>query len=99
LEAIQRLMPSSRVEEYLKDLEREHMALFDLLATEPNLQCRAHNIVSSAGMLGLTRMSESAKVLENACRSGAGEAAALLECRKAAGDVRLFALHSEGSAA
>jgi HPt (histidine-containing phosphotransfer) domain-containing protein len=96
LAAFQRLIPSNRVHAYLQDLDREYLMLLESSATEPNLQSRAHNIVSSAGMLGLTRMSEHAKVLENACRSGTGAAAALLECGKSAKDVGLFALPAAG---
>jgi hypothetical protein len=99
LSAIQRLIPKPKVHAYLEELDREHQLLVGSSATEPALQSRAHNIVSSAGMLGLTRMSECARLLEDACRSGLGASAALLECRKAAGDVRLFALPSAGGPA
>jgi HPt (histidine-containing phosphotransfer) domain-containing protein len=92
LGAVQRIITGEKVRAYLNELDREHSLLVNSLATEPTLQSRAHNIVSSAGMLGLNRMSEYAKVLENACRLGSGTSAALLNCRKAAGDIRLFAL-------
>jgi hypothetical protein len=43
-------------------------------------------------MLGLMRMSECARQVEDACRAGTGPAAALLHCRDAAADIRLYAL-------
>lgn len=43
-------------------------------------------------MLGLTRMARCASALEDACRSGAGQAEALFECRTAMGDITLHAM-------
>ncbi|MGI8706407.1 MAG: Hpt domain-containing protein [Sphingomicrobium sp.] len=90
--SVKRLIPLERLHGYLRDLDREYLMLFDSAATGTSLQSQAHKIVSQAGMLGLTRMSECARTLENACRSGAGPAAALLECRAASEDVRLYAM-------
>jgi HPt (histidine-containing phosphotransfer) domain-containing protein len=56
-------------------------------------------IVSQAGMLGLTRLSEYARDLEDACRAGAAPQAALIQLRAAAGDIRLYAMPAAGIAA
>ena len=96
LAAVQRLIPSERVHAYLQDLDRDHRLLTATAATETSLQSQAHKIGSQAGQLGLTRMSECARTLENACRAGLAPAAALLQCRAAADDIRLFALPAAG---
>ena len=92
LAAVQRLIPAERVQLYLRDLDRDYSALADSAVTDTSLQSRAHRIVSTAGMLGLSRMSECARELENAARSRAGQREALLQCRSAAGDVLRFAM-------
>lgn len=99
LAATQRLIPPERLHAYLRKLDREHLALVNSAAADPSLQSQAHNIVSQAGMLGLTRMSESARALENASPSGTGPVAELLLCRAAAGDVWSFAMPAVGSPA
>jgi len=62
------------------------------------LQGQAHKIVSQAGMLGLTRVSDRMRALEHACMAGDGAAAALSECREAAEDVRLYAMPAAAAA-
>lgn len=99
LAVVQRLVPHERVHRYLRDLDRDYSLLFAPDSTGTSLQAQAHTIISQAGMLGLTRMSECARALENACRSGAGPAAALLDCRAAAGDVQLHAMPAAGTLA
>jgi HPt (histidine-containing phosphotransfer) domain-containing protein len=86
------LISHERVLKYLRDLESQISHVAVAAAGDPNLQSQAHKIVSQAGMLGLTRMSECARALENACRSGIEPAEALRQCRAAAGDIRLYAL-------
>lgn len=93
---VQSLLPGERVRKYLQELERDYLALVDSAPTEGCLQSQAHNIVSAAGMLGLTRMSDCARKLEDACRSGAGSADALVQCRAATEDVRLYARPAAG---
>ena len=83
---------AERLREYLRDLDRQLALVIESAASDESLAGRAHKIVSQAGMLELTRMSQCAKALEDACRSGAGQAAALGECRAAAGDIERFAL-------
>jgi CheY-like chemotaxis protein/HPt (histidine-containing phosphotransfer) domain-containing protein len=92
LAGVQRLVPIERVYEYLEDLDQAHMALIGGECNQASMQIQAHKIVSNAGMLGLTRMSECAKEMETASRTGVGVAAALKQCRKAAGDIRDYAL-------
>ena len=92
LAEVQRLIPRERLHVHLRDLHREHLVLVRSAATDTSLQSQAHKIVSKAGMMGLIRMSDCARALENACRSGARPAAALLQCRAAAGDVRHYAM-------
>jgi HPt (histidine-containing phosphotransfer) domain-containing protein len=48
----------------------------------------AHKIVSQAGMLGLTRLSNCAAGVEDACEGNVELAAALQRLRDAAGDVQ-----------
>jgi len=43
-------------------------------------------------MLGLTRMSNCAREVEDACRLGVDKTAALDRCREAVKDVRLYAM-------
>ena len=96
LAAVQRLIPPDRLHGYLRDLNRQVVTVIDSADDDVKLQSRAHMIVSQAGMLGLTRVSECARALENACRSGAGPAAALVQLRAAAGDIRRFAMPAAG---
>ena len=66
LAAVQRLIPAERLQVYLRELDRDHSMLVDSAVTDQSLQSQAHRIVCQAGMLGLTRMSECARALENA---------------------------------
>lgn len=67
-------------------------APLEAAVSDESLAQRAHKIVSQAGMLGLTRMSQCARVLEEACRAGDGQAAAQGECRAATGDIEQYAM-------
>ncbi len=92
LAGVRRMIAPERLREYLRDLDRQ---LQRLIASDPrdeSLGGRAHKIVSQAGMLGLTRMSQCARALEDACRRGSGEAEALAQCRLAVRDVELHAM-------
>jgi hypothetical protein len=92
LASVQRLIPPERLREYLLELDRQLQLVIASAASDESLGDRAHKIVSQAGMLGLTRMSQCAKALEDACRAGAGQAAALDECRAATGDIEHHAM-------
>jgi len=92
LAAVQRLIPPERLREYLRELDRQLGQVIASASSDESLASRAHMIVSQAGMLGLTRMSQCARALEDACRSGAGRAAALSECRAATGDIERYAM-------
>lgn len=96
---VQRLIPLERLQVHLEELDRQILALADSAAGSPGLQEQAHKIISQAGMFGLMRMSDCARELEDACRSGAGRAAALLRCGAAAQDVRLYAMPAAAAAA
>ncbi len=89
---MQRLLPPVRLHAYLTDLDRQFLFLAEAAASDLEIGHQAHRVVSQAGMLGLTRMSNCAANLENACRTGKGREAALLACRRAVGDIRLYAL-------
>lgn len=89
---MQRLIPPERLREHLRELDRQLRLVVDSASGDENLASRAHMIVSQAGMLGLTRMSRCARALEDACRAGAGQAAALGECRAATGDIERYAM-------
>ena len=97
LDVVRRLLPAERVSAYLHVLDRQFAQLADAASTDSILQSNAHKIVSQAGMLGLTRMATRAAQVENALRCGTGSAAAILECRDAIADVRLYALPATAS--
>ena len=84
---------------HLEELDRQILALANSTPASPDLQERAHMIIYQAGMLGLMRMSDCARELEDACRLGVGTAAALTPCGEAAGDVRLYAMPAAAAAA
>lgn len=92
LAVVQCLIPPERVHAHLRELDRQLAQVVGLAASDPSLQSHAHKIISQAGMLGLTRMAECARALENACRSGEGREDALLQCRAAVEDIRLYAM-------
>ena len=81
---------------YLADLDRQLRVVVDYAASDSALQSLAHKIVSQAGMLGLTRLSECARALEDACRAGATPAPALRRCRAAVRDIELYAMPAVG---
>ena len=99
LMVVQRLIPPERLLAYLRDLEGQLATVIDCSDDDSSLQARAHMIVSQAGMLGLTRLSEYARELEGACRAGAAPRAALVQLRAAAGDIRRYAMPAAGIAA
>jgi hypothetical protein len=96
LMVVQRLIPPDRVRTYLEDLERQLATIADCLEDDPSLEGRAHMIVSQAGMLGLTRLSECARAVEDACRSGVPLPPALAQLNAVAGDVRCYAMRAAG---
>ena len=96
---VQRLIPPERLRAYLHDIDRQFRKIVESAAGRPDIESLAHKIVSQAGMLGLIRMSECARMLEDACRLGGQRTAALRQCRAAAGDVRLYAMPAAGGIA
>ena len=86
------MIPPERLHAYLRDLDRQFLTVMESPACSPGLEGQAHKIVSQAGMLGLTRISQCARAVEDACRAGAEPDAALGECRAAVGDIRLYAM-------
>jgi HPt (histidine-containing phosphotransfer) domain-containing protein len=89
---VRQLLAPERLNAHLEELDRQIAVLVGAAASSPDLQDLAHKIISQAGMLGLTRMSDRAREVEDACRLGADKAAALARCREAANDVRLYAM-------
>jgi HPt (histidine-containing phosphotransfer) domain-containing protein len=89
---VQRLIPPERLREYLRELDRQLQLLVEAASSDESLAQRAHKIVSQAGMLGLNRMSQCARALEDACRTGEGQAAAQSQCRAAIGDIEQYAM-------
>ena len=96
---VQRLILPERLHAYLRDLEEQLVTVLDCSDEDSTLESRAHMIVSQAGMLGLTRLSEYARELEDACRAGASPQAGLVHLRAAAGDIRHYAMPAAGIAA
>ena len=93
---VRRLIPPERLRTYLHDLDRQFREIVESAAGRPDIESLAHKIVSQAGMLGLTRMSECARALEDACRSGSATEAAMAQCRGAIGDIQLYAMPAAG---
>jgi HPt (histidine-containing phosphotransfer) domain-containing protein len=93
------MLPPVRLHAYLKDLDRQFMFIAEAEASDLEIGHQAHKVVSQAGMLGLTRMSNCAANLENACRTGEGRDAAVLACRRAVGDIRQYAMPAAGAPA
>ncbi|WP_310467706.1 Hpt domain-containing protein [Sphingomonas sp.] len=89
-EIVQRLILPERLRVHLDELDRQMHALVG--ASGQILQERAHKIISQAGMLGLMRLSDRARAVENACQTGDDVSVALLECYAAGHDVRLYAV-------
>ena len=99
LAGVQRLLPPIRVHAYLQELDQQFLMIVESDASDLETGHQAHKIVSQAGMLGLTRMSHCAAELEDACRSGSGREAAMLACRGAVSDIRLYAMPAAGGPA
>lgn len=89
---IQRLLPAERLYVHLEELGRQSLELAHSTPASPGLQEKAHTIVSQAGMFGLMRMSDYARGLEEACRTGDDRAAALTRFGESVGDVKLYAI-------
>ncbi len=98
LVVVQRLIPPERLHAYLRDLEGQLVTVLECSDEDSTLEGRAHIIVSQAGMLGLTRLSDYARQLEDACRAGAAPQPALVKLRGAAGDIRHYAMPAAGIA-
>lgn len=88
---VQRMLSPERLAVHLQSLDQQLLAFADSPA-DVTLQDLAHKIVSQAGMLGLTRVSDCMRALEHACMAGDGAVDALRACRAAAEDVRLYAM-------
>jgi signal transduction histidine kinase/DNA-binding NarL/FixJ family response regulator len=90
---VQAMLPPDRLTGYIDDLDR---LAAELVATDPEradgkaVGSAAHKLVSQAGMLGLGRLSESARAVEQACRSEGDLTVPLSRFRAAAGDVALL---------
>jgi signal transduction histidine kinase/DNA-binding response OmpR family regulator len=88
-QSVQEAIPAGRLSQYVEDLQ----ALADSVsAAGPGgdpapVVVDAHKIISQAGMLGLMRLSERARAVEDAARAGEGLEAALAAFREAAPDI------------
>lgn len=87
-------IPPERLLGYVRDLDATVAAVAAASAAGDcaAIAGDAHRIVSQAGMLGLPRLSERARALEDACRAGDGIEPALASFRTAAGDLRTHIL-------
>jgi CheY-like chemotaxis protein len=90
---IQGMLPPERLTGHIDTLQRQ----LDLLTRTGGeaadwvaLKVGAHKIVSQAGMLGLLRLSASAREVEEACEAGAPNEAVLTRFRDAAGDLARY---------
>jgi signal transduction histidine kinase len=96
LTKVQLLLAPGRVEEHLQELDHHLVQIARSSLDEITLQSQAHKIISQAGMLGLLRVSAHARVLAEACRSGEGQAEALIQFQATADDVFLYAAPAIG---
>ena len=96
LTGIQGPIPPERLDAYLRELDQQFWAVANADPADPNIEALAHKIVSQAGMLGLIRMCECARQVEDACRAGTGRASAVHQFRAAVGDVRDYAMQAAG---
>jgi len=94
-EMVRRMISTERLRIHLHELDRQVSALTG--SAGESIEGQAHKIVSQAGMVGLRRLSDRARALEEACGTGAPIPAALLACRAAAGDVRRYAMPAIGA--
>jgi CheY-like chemotaxis protein/HPt (histidine-containing phosphotransfer) domain-containing protein len=87
------MLPRDRLATYLDALQSDVTTVAAPNAGEdtPTLIATAHKIISQAGMLGLTRLSERARTVEDAARAGEGVEEALTSFREAQGDVDTYA--------
>jgi HPt (histidine-containing phosphotransfer) domain-containing protein len=91
LAKVEALIPAERVQAYLRELDGHLSTIGNATVADPALHALAHKIISQAGMLGLLRVSARARALADACRSGQGQAEALLCFGEVAHDLRLYA--------
>jgi signal transduction histidine kinase/DNA-binding NarL/FixJ family response regulator len=89
-EEVQEAIPRERLLAYAEDLDRQvaGLAAADAGSDPAAIVERAHKIVSQAGMLGLVRLSERARAVEESSRNGGEPGSALQSFREAAKDVR-----------
>ncbi|HET7816510.1 MAG TPA: ATP-binding protein [Sphingomicrobium sp.] len=88
------VLPPERQRAFARELELEVavLAASPLDGDREALGEQAHRLVSQAGMLGLSRLSELAAEVEDACRSGGDLCSALARFTSAARDIDLLPL-------
>jgi hypothetical protein len=96
LAIVSRFISPEQVLAYLHELDELFLLVANAKPTDSSVECEAHKIVSQAGQLGLTRMSECARQVENAYRFGTGRAAAMRQCRAAVDDIKRYAMPAAG---
>lgn len=87
------IIPAERLNAHLDNLGQQLLAMASLSAADGSgLREHAHDVISKAGMLGLMRLCQRARALENACAAGNGAAVALSECCDSAADIWRYAI-------
>jgi signal transduction histidine kinase/DNA-binding response OmpR family regulator len=85
---VEKLLPVERLRVHLENFDRQLVAVFNDEVPVEGLEGAAHKLVSQAGMLGFTKLSERCRDLELAC--SAGEASdTFARAAAAAGEARL----------
>jgi CheY-like chemotaxis protein/HPt (histidine-containing phosphotransfer) domain-containing protein len=89
---VKEMLPADRLAAYLSAIEDECAWLSAASAQDDaqRIVRAAHGLVSQAGMLGLMRLSERSRDVEEAARSGAGLGTALDRFRAVTGDLALL---------
>jgi CheY-like chemotaxis protein len=96
LAKVEALITPERVHAYLRELDGQMAMIAGSAMDEAALQSQAHKIISQAGMMGLLRVSQCARSLVDAYRSGEGQAEALVRFQATAGDIGLYAAPASG---
>ena len=92
LHRLAELMPPDRVAAHLDDLAAQVEVLVGMDARDPRVAGLAHKLVSQAGLLGFTRLSDACRTLQEACSDMDARADEAFDNAAAAGSVAMSKL-------
>lgn len=88
-ESVEALLPPERLRSHLASLDNELEAAFGPSMAKDGVQQVAHKLVSQAGMLGFSKLSECCRELEQACLEGKDTSHQFESCSAAAYHTRI----------